>query len=79
MKRDSQSLPHRFLIEVRGVLHVEATDGNTAEAQVDQWIANLGTGEAAPLPTEIRVGYLRIFPESEERPGWPQRQNKNTH
>ncbi len=60
----------RFLVEVRGMLHIDAYNGEEADRAVEAWIVGVGRGEAAVLPDGARVGYLRIYPETEESPGW---------
>jgi hypothetical protein len=57
--------PVRYLVEVRGVLHVDAPDGRAADRLVREWIAAIGRHEAPPSP-EVNVGWLRIFPETDD-------------
>ena len=59
-----------FLIEIRGVLQVDADSGDAAERQIEAWIIAVGRGGTAVLPAGARFNWLRIDPESDERPGW---------
>jgi len=60
----------RFLIEVRGVLHVDAVDGETARRAVEQWIAALKAGEAPEPVAGMAVGWLSVWPERDEATDW---------
>ena len=62
----------RYLMEVRGVLHVDAPDAAAAQKAVQQWIAAASEIPAALADAEkneaqaspqIRIGYLRTFPD----------------
>jgi hypothetical protein len=60
----------RFLIEVRGVLHVDAPDGDTARRAVEQWVEALRKGETPEPAAGITVGWLRVWPERDEGTDW---------
>ena len=60
----------RFLIEVRGVLRVDAPDGDTARRAVEQWIEAVSRGEAPEPSAGIAVGWLRVWPERDEATDW---------
>ena len=60
----------RYLMEIRGVLHVDAPNGDAAREAVQAWIdATVKAAEAAQdtPPAEgkptVRIGWLRPFPE----------------
>jgi hypothetical protein len=65
----SRRLPapkRRFLIEIRGVLHVEAPDGDIARHAAEQWIAALGREAGTEPAPDISIGWLRVWPERDE-------------
>lgn len=63
---------HRILVEVRGILAVEAESGDAANQVAEAWIQTVSRYEpsAAALP-QLRVRWLRIFPETDDLPGFP--------
>ena len=67
---DSVNSPahRRFLVEVRGILHVEAPDGEAADRLVTAWIDAIGRHEAPPS-SDVNIGWLRVFPESDDGNG----------
>lgn len=65
-----QPSKRRFIIEVRGVLQVEANTGEEANRATEEWIAAVGRGETLPHPL-VRVRWLRPHPEREDIMPWP--------
>lgn len=65
----------RYLVEIRGVLHINAPDGETAYNAALAWIEAASSDEKPPQneaethepnaseKTFVRVGWLRPFPE----------------
>ena len=58
----------RYLMEVRGVLHVDAENAHAAREAVRKWIAAASEssnvfGDAEKETPHIRVGYLKSFPD----------------
>lgn len=60
----------RFLVEARGILEVEAESGDAANWAAETWIQSVGRGEPSATLPPLRVRWLRIYPETDDLPGF---------
>ena len=67
---ENERKSRRFLVMVRGVLHIEAESGDEANRKAGEWIAAVGEGQPAPADPGVALDWLRIEPFEADNPGF---------